>query len=521
MSPRPVLVAFVLLAAVAAGCVQAPTEGASVEANANAARAADLPADWVKRVLPSGDKHDHDDPMQHQNLSTPNFHVVGWDPLVTDHYGATVHGMGCGGTGTTADGRRIAIVHSISTEVAFVVADVTDPAKPVKLGEYVLPNVVVWDATVTPDGMHVLVGAYPFVFGRTPTLPVTAADFAALAAQSAAAGPQMVAVQPLWRDACTGQTVEAGPEQYVLQGPSLIMVGLQDPSNPKLEQWVPQPVIGPHSVYAAEIDGTTYVASSVTNLQHEVSYYHFFEVQEGPTGGVLVHLSVIQAPGVRPPLDLNGHIDVAMHKHPVTGQVLAYLANWGTGVEVYDMSNPRVPMHVAGWADGDAGNLHNTWPLPEMWGETHYTIVGQEVGQPDDRPSGWIYILDTTDPAAPVEVGRWTIPVEPDWAGGGLQFSTHYVDVLNRTMFVTNYHGGMWAVSLEDPANPRTVGIFVPDRVSPKPLGDAAPGPGVEDVVVWPDGILTVWDNGGGVYLLRFDETDRAPAIAEWPVPGK
>ena len=131
-------------------------------------------------------------------------------------------------------------------------------------------------------------------------------------------------------------------------------------------------------------------------------------------------------------------------------------------------------------------------------------------------------MLDTTDPANPVEVSRWTMPVEPDWAGGGLQFSTHYVDVLNRTMFVTNYHGGMWAVDLTDPATPRTVGIFVPDRVSPQPYGGAAAGPGVEDVVVdHALGLLTVWDNAGGIYQLHFDQSDPAPAAVEWPVPGE
>ena len=502
MLRRSPLLALLLTAGslVLAGCTQGPTGVSQQEAPPV------LDATWALLGVPGGEEHEHDDWAHHRNLSTPNFQVLGWSDLTTEHYGTTLTGMGCGGVGETADGRRIAVVHSINTDVAFVVADVTDPAAPQKLGEYFLPNVVVWDATVTPDGLHVLVGAYPLVFGDDgPKLPV-GGDVAA----------PLLRVQPMWRDACTGEERAAGPEQYVPYGPGLVMVGLQDPTAPAFEQWVPQPVIGPHSVYATEIDGTTWAVSSVTNLQHEASYYDFFHVEETPLGAALVPVAHVEAPGVRPPLEFNGHVDVTLAKHPVTDQLLAYLANWDDGMRVYDLSVPHAPVEVGHW--NDVGSIHNTLPLPVLWDEKHYTIVGQEVGRPEDRPSGWVYVLDTTDPANPVEVSRWTVPAEPDWADGGLQFSTHYVDVLNRTMFVTNYHGGMWAVDLADVAAPRTAGLFVPDRVPSAPFGGEAHGPNVEDVVVDPEtGVLTVWDGAGGVYQLRYDEALRLPAVEEWP----
>lgn len=495
-----VSIVLLALAAVAAGCV---SPAGQVEAGPNSAAA--IPAGWWEHAVPSSltdPDHDHSDRSQHANLTTANFQVVGYDPLVTDHYGETPTGMGCGGAITREDGRRIAIVHTISTDVAFVVADVTDPAKPVKLGEYLMPNAVIWDADITADGMHVLVGAYPPIFGDpTPQLPPVA---------SAIEAPAVWKFQPMWRDACTGEVSAAGPEQYLPFGPGIVMVGIQDPTSPTFEDWAPQPVIGPHSVSSALVDGTLYATASVTNLQHESSYYTIFEI----VGPKLVPLHVIEVPGHPGPFEFNGHIDVAIHKHPVTGQILAHLANWDA-YYIYDISGP-VAMEVSkALAEG---SIHTTYPLPVMWGDKHYTIVAQEVGEPVDLPSGWTYVMDTTDPANPVEVGRWTLPVKPKWDDGGLQFSPHYVAVLNTTLFVTNYHGGMWAVDMSNPADLAAVGIFVPANDSPMPFEGGSYGPGIEDVIVDPTtGLLTVWDNAGGVYQLRYDESNPAPRAPAWP----
>ncbi|HEX2021389.1 MAG TPA: hypothetical protein VHH36_01645 [Candidatus Thermoplasmatota archaeon] len=502
MRPLPAL--LVAFAALAAGCAApgAPPAG-------DAPLPALVPDRWWETAVPSSaidEAHNHSDRAHHRNLTTANFEVVGWDPLVTDFYGETARGMGCGGAATREDGRRIAIVQSIETDVAFVVADVTDPTTPVKLGEYVLPNVIVWDADVSADGMHVIVAADPPIFPQVPQLPPVTLS-------------APLAVRPLWRDACTGETREAGPQQYVFQGGAVAMVGIQDPSAPVLEDWVPQPYLGPHSVGSHLIDGRVYVTSSVTNLAHEGSYYSFFEIVSTPAGDHLAPLSVLEAPG-HPGVGmdaLNLHVDAYLHKHPVTGRVLAYLANWDA-MYVYDVTDMRTPMPVSEWRDGDADEVHTTFPFPELRDGRQILVVGQEVEEPADLPSGWIYLLDVTDPAAPAELGRWTLPVKPNWDDGGLQFSPHYVAVQNDTMFVANYHGGLWAVDVSDLAAPRASGLFVPDRDSPQPFGGAATsGPSVEDVILGPDGLLTVWDYAGGIYQIRFRPEVPAPRAPAWP----
>lgn len=497
LRPLLALVAVVLLLA---GCVQAPDLASPASVKGTVA------ADWWTNAIPVGDKHDHNDPAQHQNLTTPNFDVVGWDPLVSTGIGATPTGMGCGGAATTKEGKRIAIVQSFDTDVAFMVMDITDAAHPQKLGEYLLPNVHVWDANITADGKHVLVGAYPPALkpGYKPHPGSILPD---------ATDAQSALVQPMWRDACTGATRAQGPEKSLPLGPSIILVGIEDPKNPTFEDLSPQPVIGPHSVTSDIIDGKVWAMSSVTNLVQEVSYYSFYQVVDGPTGGRLDLQTVIETPGHPGPLALNGHTDVRMQKHPLTGKPLAYLANWD-GVYIYDMSDPKMPQLLSVWGT-DQGSIHDTLPLPYLRDGKHYTIVGQEVGEPVDLPSGWVYILDTTDPAHPKEVSRWTLPVKVKW-GGGLMFSPHYVDVQNDTMFVSNYHGGLWAVDITNVSHPEAMGIFVPDKVSPKPDGGKPNGPGIEDVVVNPDGTITIWGNGSGVYMLRFDPTMPATRAPAW-----
>lgn len=499
-------VLLLALALFAAGCV-AP--GSSVDPQSSSDTVA---AGWWLQAIPSSltnEKHDHASRADHAGLTTPNFEVIGWDPLTTEHYGTTLNGMGCGGAVTREDGRRLAIVHSISTDVSFVVADVTDPAAPQMLGEFYMPNAVIWDADISADGQHVLVGAYPYaIFGDpVPVLP------------GGGSGASLGAVDPAlplvikFTNACTGQTSEVGPLNYLPFGPGIVMIGVQDPANPTFEDWVSQPAVGPHSVGSQEIDGVVYATASVTNLVHSASYYTIFTIDNNK----LVPYTVIRTPGTPPPTALNGHTDVFIQKHPVTGATLAYLANWDA-MYVYDISSP-VATELARWADGDAGNMHTTFPFPEMVGDKVYMVAAQEVGEPTDLPSGWVYILDITDPATPTEVSRWTLPIKPKWDDGGLQFSPHYVAILNTTLFVSNYHGGLWAVDISDIAHPVAIGIFVPDRDSPTGFGGAESfGPSIEDVIVDQDTkLLTTWDNAGGVYTLKFHDDMASPPAPAWP----
>src|SRR5688500_10747134 len=112
--------------------------------------------EWAEKALPFGEDHDHKNAAQH-NFSTPNFKVLGWNPLISSHYGTSAGGYLCGDSADKGS-RRISVVHGLSTDVALIIVDVTDPAKPQVLGELTMPNGGARDVAVTPDGKYVVLG---------------------------------------------------------------------------------------------------------------------------------------------------------------------------------------------------------------------------------------------------------------------------------------------------------------------------------------------------------------------------
>jgi hypothetical protein len=498
--------------------------------------------DWAEHALPYSD-HDHFDPAQHQGLSTPNFVERGWDPLISEHYGRSAGGYLCGDSVDAGD-RRFAAVHGIGTDVAFELVDVTDPALPVLLGEFVMPRAASRDVALTPDGSHVAVAI------STPD----ANDASFFAVASTASTPEELALEEAgtayWRSSCNDGPVPvagpadlqrllpgvgdasalSGPEQDVPWPPGVMLVSVADPKAPTVSGYYSLPVLGAHSVYAGELDGRTLVIAAVVNLVAATSNFWFFEVTE--QGLILLSQYVERADTAGAPL-INGHNDAVVQEHPITGQPLAYLANWHQGVTILDMTEPRVPVRLSNWNDSPgvassdlvqdgSGNVHEAIPITGTWGGRHYTVVGQEIlDHPGGTPSGLVHILDTTDPAQPTAVAEWTLPVDVVWDASAV-FSTHYVSIHEHTVFVAHYHAGVWAVDLSGLADgvvdaedkhPPAIGAYIPANVSPQPPPDGPYDwtPTIMDANSLGDGDLVVWDCTSGIYIVSFDATQPAP----------
>ena len=525
---RVLVLLAVLIVSALAGCVTPPPSNPIAPG-----AAAPGDASWAKKAMPFGEGHDHRDWSQHVGLSTPNFQELAYDPLATDYYqNKSAVGYFCGGDATTKDGRKLTVISSYDSDVAFVLVDVTDPLKPMKVGEYVLEGTTHYDVDITKDGKYVVVGSDPQF---PPKVPGLSLDLGLTRA-----------VQPKWRDACTGEERNAGPESQIPLAPATLLVDVTNPKDPKLADVAPAPVFGPHSVSTSTIGSVTYVASSITNLQHYGSYFQFFQIMETPAGAKLALQSAIDSGqygetvldpsgGVFGAAFSNGHVDAEIALHPVTKKPVVYVSDWDGGLVILDFSNPAAPLRLSQWADKgpDGGAVHSTRSIEGTWDGRHYVLVGQEfVRRPVDRPSGWLYVIDDTDPAKPVEVGRWTLPydTEAHWKGkgDGLEtYSTHYFRVVNRTMFIAMYHVGVWAVDLSTPENlaePKSIGVFMPDQHPPAPRREPKGGydltPFVLDVFPNEDYTMTIFDGYSGVYSVKFDPAHPMPAPTPWPVKG-
>lgn len=508
------LLALPLLLALTAGCLSDGTDDPSASVPGA------IDASWAERAVTSkatDERHDHGDPTHHANFTTPNFSILGFDPLVTQYHGQPAGGYYCGEVAQTEE-RTIAAYHSFTTDAALVVIDLTDPADPELIGELILPLTHVYDATLTADGRFAVLATDPLDNG--PDLPPTYLSRT---------------LRPQWRDACG--TVTQGPETNLPYASGIVLVDLADPRNPTIRDYEPLPILGAHSVSAETIDGTTYVAASTTNLVHGASYFSFFTVEQLPLAGLPTLLPYGVFTSQYPAAEaletdlffqLNGHVDATIHKHPVTGQVLAYLANWHGGMSVLELAGRGQVNPVGYWNDYDpdagsemTGQWHSARPLDGLRDGRHITLFGQEIiGRPSGRPTGMALLMDTTDPTSPQPLARWTLPVDAQW-DENIIFSTHYVDLVGDTLFVSLYHGGVWAADASEEHWPNlpSVGAFVPN-ISPPDVPVALYAdwdPLVMEVNHLDDGTLVILDGTSGVYTVRFTSDDpRVPVVAPW-----
>jgi len=500
-----------------AGCLASPS---TPLADREVPHGLDFAPDWDEIALPQEEGHNHHDAVQHQNRSTPNFQLLGWNPLETVYYGHSRGGYLCGDANGNAE-KRYGVIHGLGTDIAFVLVDLTDAANPTVLGELAMPWAPARDVAITPDLRYVVIGSS--VRTGAPDKPLPVAE--ALTAE--------------WRSPCNDGPVKvplvgsAAETSYLPFEGGAVLVNIQNPRQPVIESYFPLPVLGAHSMYANKIGNQYYVLASVVNLVAAVTYFHLFDIVSTPAGAKLVTLSIIREDPTQGNAPLqNGHNDGVIMVHPGMKKTLAYLAHWHQGLLIVDLTNPRVPQTIGRWTDNppgytdlasnDHGDIHEALPLDVLWNGRHYTFIGQEIlGHPTKRPSGYLKAIDTTDPTKPREVAHWNLPTEVAWKAQ-LQFSTHYIARVNQTIFMSHYHAGVWAIDVSDIENNSklpAVGAFLPANVPPKPrplpAGATQPSyswtPTVMDTNALPNGDLVVWDMRSGVYTLRFDDSNPAP----------
>lgn len=460
----PRLVALLALASLAlAGCVTPPSDVEAASAPRTAIEA--LPH------LELTDAHDHKDRASH--AASWNVETLGWNPIAPDgtKLGRYNHVVTQGG---------LAFVTAYALEKGapggLAILDVTGD-EPALLSTFEMPDLTPIDVDVSGDGKYVVVAGHR---DNRVTLP---------AAAQACTGTPMV-------DVCT---------PFVPSG--VYLFDVTDPKAPKrVGAWTSLPS-GAHTAKVEEIDGEHYVFIAsygfayASRLASHVEILHYNKA--APGGARLEPAAKFFAPessgndGAR---RVFVH-DMFVEPHP-DGRLLMYVSYWDGGVVIADVTDPKEPRHVATWKDFDAatyGNVHFARPIGVIDGR-HITMAAPEYGSAEH--SGEMYVLDTTDPAKPKLLSKWTLPGDPV-NDGNYRFSPHNFDPDGTRVAYAHYHGGVWVLDLAIPEAPAVVGYTVP--IAPLDVAiETEEDAGNVWAAVWTDaGTLLASDIGTGLHHYR------------------
>lgn len=488
----------------------------------------DIPEEptWHLEALESGDDHDHSDPAQHEHITTPNFETIGHHPLTSQAYGHAPGGSACASV-DEGETQRIGAVKAIDNR-GIILADLNDPTNPEYMGEFHLTGTLIYDVAVVPDDTHIaLITSQPHE-PHDPNDHLFALNPLAHATTN----------QPLtltWESPCTNEPLTLLDEHAdpIPRPFSILLIDVSDPENPTVADQRPISGLG-HSIHATQTSERIWVLGVTDSLAQNTRHFHFYEVTDTGLNTVLEPLSVYTARASPDHADYTmGHSDGWIHEHPITGDTLAYLAA-GPAFEIIDITNPHTPEPLGWWSDigpeseGDHV-LHSVTTLEETRNDRHYTVLGPEAAwSPAVGPSGIVWVLDTTDPTNPHAVAGWTLPANVEWQDR-LQFSNHYMDIIDETLFVSMYHGGIWAVDIstthleqgtqDDPTRLDSIGVFAPtSKDAIHPNQDWRPWtPNVQDVYAIPGDILVAFDGNSGVYTFTFDDGNPMPAPEPYP----
>ncbi len=456
--------------------------------------------DWAQVALISGDGHDHTDPAQHANGTTPNFVPLGQDPMISDHYGVTAGGYLCGDAAMVADGRVLAVVESRS-DVGFAIVDVSDPSDPEWLGELVMENSYVYDLVVVPDGRHVVLAT---AHTKGPDLPASGG------------APRLV-----WTTPC-GTVVLQDP---IPREASAVLVDISDPSQPQVTST--HRLLGRgHSAFAVDQDGRPLIM--ITTLGPDVtnSWVQLFTIDD-VSGQLLPFSNYREDPTDTEAFTRQVWHDGWIHKDPQRGWLMHIV---GTHTyQIHDVNDPMRPRLLAEWTDwvpdagGYTGNLHGVIPILDFQPGLDIAIIGPEWGgRPEDHPTGIIRVLDITDLDNIGEIGAWTLPYDVVWDPGATYlFSNHYYSVAGDTMFVSMYHGGIWAVDLsplraDDWVNLPSIGVWQPLAPDVESAITVRWAPTNEEVFAFGDTIVT-FDSNTGLHTATWTG-EAMPAPEPWPL---
>jgi hypothetical protein len=192
----------------------------------------------------------------------------------------------------------------------------------------------------------------------------------------------------------------------------------------------------------------------------------------------------------------------ALH-HPLIRGNRAYCGWWDAGLIILDISDkarPSLVSHLEFGADVSTAT-HTALPVP---GRDVLVVTDEQLATDCKGMQTRVRVVDIANERQPRVISEFPVP-EGDFCSRGGRFGPHNVHEMrpgslmdSNTIYVTWFNAGLRMVDIQDPANPREVGYFVPE---------APPGRSsiqFNDVIVNADGLVYVTDRfTGGLYILE------------------
>lgn len=430
-----------------------------------------------EQVLPHfdlGEGHDHKSREQH-NVSW-NMELVGWNPIAPSvaelgRYNQVVV------EGTRAYVTAYALANNTPSGLA--IFNLTNDT-PALVATLETPDVTVIDVHATPDGKYAILAGHR---DNRVALPAPIAN------------------------TCSGTPGVNVCAPFVPNG--VVLVDVSDETAPVVAATWASPPSGAHTAKILQHDDGSYyvfIASyGFSYLNRLASHVEILRVEDTPLGTRLTPVAEFfpQQPSGNDGVTSTFVHDMFVEKHPVTEQTLMWVAYWDGGVVIADVTDPTNPAQLAAWTEFDAalyGNIHFARPVG-MVGERHITFAAPEFGSAEH--AGEAYVLDTTDPAAPVLLTNWVLPGNP-LNDGGYRFSPHNFDPYGTKLVYAHYHGGVWVLDVSTPETPVVKGYTFPIVPDGEPAFNSTEDAPLVWAAEWgPDGTIYASDIGTGLYRYR------------------
>jgi hypothetical protein len=199
----------------------------------------------------------------------------------------------------------------------------------------------------------------------------------------------------------------------------------------------------------------------------------------------------------------------------------AYLAYLRNGFMILDSSqvvdgipNPQInlltpPENWLLWSDP---GLHSA---VKLFGKPYALVTEEVYGR---CPWGWVSLINITNESSPTIVSEYKLdPYNMLEQCGSFtadyyrltSFAAHNPTLTKNLAFITWHSGGLQAISIESPLQPRQVAQFLPAPLPSVQTEDPVLSSGLDKVVMWSypiikDGLIYVVDVRNGLYILRY-----------------